>query len=211
MTCKLPAWLAFARKKLQTSYGSILPPTAACLAMLAVGLALMARRFRRLPAWVAGRRSLGLALSTALVQSYRRLRLPATRLVGLRSLWRTITATMETAVGTSLARTISRKVLELQMVTRAVALPQSSASSAIKPLGNSSDVAIVQSLATSTTSVATRGARRLHLELVDQMQQDRCDQDAGVKPLAVHIEMTRCPEHTLRAEALAHAWHGAQA
>ena len=114
-------------------------------------------------------------------------------------------------MGASSTRTINKKVLELQTVTRAVAHPQSSAPSAIKPLGNSSDVAIVQSLATSTTSVATKGARRLHLEQVDQMQQDWCDQDAGVKPLAVHIKTTRCPEHTMRAEALVHAWHGAQA
>ena len=207
----LLAWIAFARRRPQIFCGSKRRPATTCRTSTAVGLAMVARRFRRSPTSVAGLRSLGLPLCTALVQSCLRLRLPAIRLVGLRSRGSTLWVTMETAVGTSSTRTIYKKVLELQTVTRAVAHPQSSAPSAIKPLGNSSDVAIVQSLATSATSVAMRGTRRLHLARLDQLQQDRCDQDAGVKPLAVHIGTTRCPEHTMRAEALVHAWHGAHA
>ena len=96
-------------------------------------------------------------------------------------------------------------------MTRAVARPQSSASSAIKLLGNSSDVAIVQSLAATVTSATRMVTRRLLQKRVGQLRQDRYDQDFAVKLLVVHIEATIYPGHTSRAGALVRSLIGAQA
>ena len=92
---------------------------------------------------------------------------------------------------------------------RALARPQSSASSAIKLQGNSSAVAMVQSLAATITTAARMGTRRLLLKRVVQLRQGWCDQDVAVKPLTVLIEATIRSEYTLRVGALVRSLLGA--